>query len=166
MELEKITAKTYLNSLSILHASLIMGQVLIAGIFYFFGTAGNAPLSAVEAGAQKEFYLVGAAVILGVLASAQLFGTKVRNLAQVKDLKEKLAGYRAALILRYMLLEVPSLLAIFFYFITDNAFLLIFSGMILILFWLYRPTKERLITDLELNAAEQQHINNPDAIIN
>ncbi len=166
MEIEKITAKAYLNSLSILHASLIMGQVLMVGVFYFFGNAGSAPLSAIEAGAQKEFYLTGAAVILSVLASAQIFGAKVQNLRQVRDLKEKLAGYRAALILRYILLEVPSLLAIFFYFITNNIFLLIFSGLILMLFAIYRPTKERLINDLELNTAEQNHINNPDVIIN
>lgn len=145
----------YFRSLTILHASLTLGQVLMAAVIYFFVNAEEAAITGVKATGQSWIYIIGGLTIIGVLMSAQLFSLKIKALREVKDLQEKLSGYRTALILRYALLEVPSLLAIVGYLLTNNLLLLVFSGLITLLLIIYRPTKERLITDLDLSPSEQ-----------
>lgn len=149
------TSQDYFRSLTILHAALMLGQILLAIIFYFVFNADKEPVFGVEAAGQSWVYIAGGATIFGVLASAQLFGMQIKKWREEKDLSAKLAGYRSALITRYALLEMPSLLALIGYFLTNNLLTLIFTGLILILFFIYRPTKEKLITELELSPAEQ-----------
>lgn len=166
MEARKInTVQEYFQALSILHASLMLGQILIAGIIYFFANAEKEPVSGTQATGQGWVYLVGGLTIVGVLANAQLFNTRIRLLKEGNNLNTKLAGYRSALVTRYAILEFPSLIAIIAYYLTNNLLLLIFTGLIILLFFIYRPTKERLIADLELSPEEQARVSNPDTII-
>lgn len=166
METKKInTVKEYFQALSILHASLILGQVLMVGIIYFFANADEALVSGTQATGQSWVYLIGALAIVGVLVSAQLYGMRLKKLQEMKDLTAKLAGYRSALVTRYAILEIPSLLSIIGYYLTNNLLLLIFTGLIIILLFIYRPTTERLVADLDLSAEEQAKISNPDTVI-
>ena len=155
MSISPLPSKEYFRALTILHASLTLGQVLMAAMIYFFFNAEEAAVTGVKATGQSWIYIIGGLTIIGVLMSAQVFGLKIKALREVKDLQGKLDGYRTALILRYALLEVPSLLGIVGYLFTNNLLLLIFSGLIVLLLLVYRPTKERLITDLDLSPSEQ-----------
>lgn len=157
--------KEYLNSLMILHVALLAGQVFFIAIIYFLFNANEPPLTGVEATGQMEVYIIGLLTIACVLASSHLFGRRIRALKEENSLSAKLSGYRAASILRYALLEGPSLIAIMFYLIANNLILLIFSAMIVILFIVYRPTKERLVADLELSPSEQAKLDDPNAIV-
>ncbi|MDX1942800.1 MAG: hypothetical protein SFU99_19710 [Saprospiraceae bacterium] len=157
--------KEYLRNLTILHLGLLAGQVFFMAIIYFLFNADEPPLTGAEATGQIEVYIIGLLTIACVLASSHLFRTRVRALKEENDLTAKLSGYRATSILRYALLEGPSLMAIIFYLIGNNLILLIFSAMIIVLFLVYRPTKERLVADLELSASEQAKLNDPNAIV-
>lgn len=165
MEPKPMTAKEYFQSLSILHAALLSGQVMLAAIFYFFFNAGKLPVTGQEAAGQMELYIIGGLVIVGVLASSQLFNTRLQKVKKEESLSAKLAGYRSASILRYALLEAPSIAAIVVYMLTNNLLLLVFAGMIIILFLIYRPTKDRVVTDLELSPAEEAKLDDPNAIV-
>ena len=160
-----MTAREYFQSLTILHAALLSGQVIMAVIFYFFFNANQPPVTGREATGQMEVYLIGGLMIVGVLASSQLFNTRLQKVKNEESLSAKLAGYRSASILRYALLEAPSIAAIVMYMLTNNLLLLIFAGMIVILFLIYRPTKERVVTDLELSPSEQAKLDDPNAIV-
>lgn len=152
------TTQAYFRNLTILHAALMLGQIIMAAGIYFLFNAGKAPIFGAEAAGQNWVYIVGGLTIISVLVSAQLFNTKIKQLRNLKNLPAKLNAYRSATILRYAFLELPSLAAILLYMQTNNLLLLIFTGLILLLFIAYRPTKERLITDLELSPSEQAEL--------
>ncbi|HMN91380.1 MAG TPA: hypothetical protein PKD70_11875 [Saprospiraceae bacterium] len=160
-----MTSKSYLNLLTVLHASLIMGQLLFLVLIYFLINAGKEPLPGVAASAQTEVYIIGSIMIMCVLASSQIFGMRVRHLQTRSELSEKLNGYRTIFIVRLALLEAPSLLAMVFYMISNNLLLLLFSGMIILLQLILRPTKYRIKQDLALSPAEQALLDNPDAAL-
>ncbi len=162
MSTQSFTSQEYFRSLTIPHASLMIGQILMAGIIYFFANAEKEQVTGVAATGQLWVYIVGGATIFGVLLSAQLFGNQIKKLKKAQRLDEKMMGYRSALIVRYTVLEAPSFLAIVGYFLTNNLLLLIFTGMILFLFLMYRPTKAGMVSDLELSPAEQAQLDDPN----
>jgi hypothetical protein len=164
MPVESITSQSYFRALTILHAALMVGQIMIAGVFYFVKL--NEPsVAGVAAPGQFWVYIAGGVTILGVLASTSLFSAKLSQVRGLPTLSQKLTDYRKALILRYTLLEGPALVALLGYFITHNVLLLIFPGLLLLLLLQYRPTREKAIMDLELSTSEQALVNNPDAIV-
>jgi hypothetical protein len=77
----------------------------------------------------------------------------------------KLVNYRAALIVKLALLEAPSFFTVIAYLLTGNYIYLGIVLILLIVFLLYTPTKEKLINELELPRDEVEIINNPEAEI-
>lgn len=165
MNNQPITSQAYFRSLTILHTSMIVGQLLMAAVIYFVFNSNKETVFGVEATGQKWIYIAGGITILSVLVSAQLFGMRLQKLRALNDLPQKMTGYRAVSILRYALLDVPSLFALILYMQTNNLLLLIFSGLILLLLLGYRPSKERLTTDLALSPAEKAIVDNPNAMV-
>lgn len=166
MSIEPTVSQVYLRALTILHGSLMVGQIVMAGIFYFIFNAEKEPITGVAAASQSWVYIAGGATILGVLMSAQLFANQLKKAKSAHSFDEKMMGYRSALITRYAVLEAPSFIAIVGYFLTNNLLLFIFVGMILFLFLMYRPTRAGMVSDLELSPAEQAQLdapNTPDA---
>lgn len=76
MEPKPMTVKAYFQGLTILHAGLLSGQVMMAVLFYFFN-GGKPPVTGQEATGPMELYIIGGLMIVGVLASSQLFNTRL-----------------------------------------------------------------------------------------
>jgi hypothetical protein len=49
--------------------------------------------------------------------------------------------------------------------LTGNSSFLLFAALILVVFGMNNPTKDKLIFDLQLNREEQDIVNNPDSVI-
>jgi hypothetical protein len=79
----------------------------------------------------------------------------VGNLKNKTTLLEKLTGYQAALIVRFALLEGPSLFAIVVFTLTNNWFFLLISVCIIVYFITLRPGTEKVADDLQLNYDEK-----------
>ena len=77
----------------------------------------------------------------------------------------KLDAYRAALILRYALLEGPSMFAIVVYLVTGGIIFILLAALIVFYFVTIRPNKENVIKDLDLNPNEEQILNDPNTKI-
>lgn len=101
----------------------------------------------------------------GILVGSLLAKSRCKALQMKSDLKEKLSGYRAALILKYALIEGPVLFAVVCYFLTKNMFFMGLAACAVVLFMSYRPTKSKAIYDLELNEQEVAMLEDPDAIV-
>lgn len=164
MTKQPVTSKSYFTALLLIHAALLFGQILPILVFYFLNKEKPA-VTGIAATGQMWVYIVGAITIGSILVSSQIFGTQLQKVRGMTNLQEKLAAYRSALIVRYALLEVPSLIAAVGYFLTNNLLLLLFASMTLILFLMYRPSKERAVSDLELDMEETALLNNPDAVV-
>lgn len=158
------TLKQYFTSLTIIHAALVMGQVLFAGVAYYIHSQ-QSQRQVASTGDDITLYLTVAMAIAGVAGGHVISTSKIKSLRNLKSLGEKLSGYRTALILRYALLEGPSLFALVNYLTSGNIIFLAISAMLVAITILFRPSKERAIIDLEPNPVEKKDLENPDATL-
>ena len=143
----------YLKTITIIHAALLMGQVLFGIVSY--SIAVN-PAVNLKPANDPLFYIVPVVIIAGIFVGTFLFR---QQLAKLNDnsstLKEKLGVYQTALIIRYALSEGPSLLGIVAFFTTGNLFYLLLVGFNVIWFIWIRPTKDKIKEDLSLSYEDE-----------
>jgi hypothetical protein len=159
------TVKSYFLAIKIIYYALIAGQLVFAFLTFYLIRSG------LFDGEQTELinifiYIVPIFVIGGLFISHLLFKSFLNTARGKKNLYEKLAFYRSALIIRYALLEGPSFFAIVVYLLTGDYLFLGMSGLVILVFFTLKPTVERAINDLELHSEESYAINNPNTMIN
>ncbi len=160
---QKMTSRQYFATQSLIHIALIVGQVLFAGVTFFLRS--NQSVEPDPELRQAFLYIVPVLAAAGIFASLQVFKLMVTKAKQQSSLGKKISAYGSAMIVRYAVLEAPSLFAIVAFFLTGEYFFLAISVLIIIFFFLVRPSREKLIEDLELNANEAALVNDPDAVI-
>lgn len=163
MQIEEQTSGQYFTNLTILYGSLIAGQVLFAAVAYFMKPeAATAETEAMH----ETFQMIIPLVAIGCLAGSMLlFRSRVAAIQKETDLKKKMADYRAASIMRYALLEAPSLFSLVVYLLTGRPFYLGLAAIFILAFLLYRPTPQRAAVDLTLSPGERAKLENPQAVI-
>jgi hypothetical protein len=88
--------------------------------------------------------------MMGFFGGYLLFKKQLKVIRFKSPMSEKLSGYQNALIIRFALLEIPSLFAIAAYMLNGNLFFLAVSGFLMVYFVFLRPTTEKVDTDLQL----------------
>jgi hypothetical protein len=157
------TSKEYFRVLSILHASLMSAQLFFAAIVFYLHSSGS--IASSTGSMNILFYVVPLVILGGLIGSSVLFKSKLKSLHQIIELKDKLTGYRVALLLKYAMLEGPSLFSIVVYFLTANFIFLCFTGLIIVVFLVNRPSPENAATDLELSPSDRTKLLDPNAIV-
>ncbi|MEM7513351.1 MAG: hypothetical protein AAF388_20655 [Bacteroidota bacterium] len=156
------TSKEYLSYLQLLHAALIIGQVLFAGVAIFV-TSKEGPLSG---DLNDIFKLVAPILVLGGIAgSIFLPKTLLASAKESSDLKGKLQTYRTASLIKFVILEAPSLVSLVAFLMTGNYFYLGLAAIIIAVFFMNRPTTSTIINDLELNQDEARQVENEAAVV-
>jgi hypothetical protein len=89
----------------------------------------------------------------------------MNDIKNKSSLTEKLNDYRAAFILRDALLEGAALFAIIAYMICNELILLGVAILLVLIFVFIKPTKDKLIKDLELSSDETVIIEDDNAVI-
>ncbi len=156
-------SKDYFRAIQIVHLALVAGILFFVLISVFMQANAFGTMDDESNNLLMVFALAFAAI--GIASSKILFKRKVRKCNANTTLAEKLDEYRSALIIKFASLEAPSFLSIVIYLLTGNTIVLIIAGVLIIVFIMYRPTKEKLIGDLELDTKEKALINNPEAIV-
>lgn len=165
MQTIKQTSKEYFRALTIVHIALVLGAI-------FFGIIITAlTFQNITSNEQDEIYnkvllyVVSAFYAIGLIANPYIFRSKLAGINNNEDLGYKISIYRGALITRYALLEGLTYFALVATFLTNQFSFLGYAGLSVLMLIYWRPSKENLISDLELNSDEIDIINNPDAII-
>lgn len=158
------TSKEYFSTMTIIHAGLLMAQVVFGVIAYFLKTNGMFQSNGDEVSGILMI-IVPAVVVGGIAASYFISKQQIPGIKSGNDLKEKLAGYRRLLLIKLALLEMPTLFAIVCYLITGKFFCLALAGLGLAIFFINRPTLNGLAMDLELNPSERKTLEDPGAIV-
>lgn len=146
------TPQGFLRSISIIHLALLSGQVIFGIVAYaqsarvFFGIHNMDDMF---------IFIVPVVAIGGFMAGYLIFKQQLIIIRSKKPLGEKMISYQTALIMRYALLEGPSLLAIVAYLLNGNLFYLIVAGLLMLYFLFLRPTMEKVENDLDLNFNEE-----------
>ncbi|MCB0535298.1 MAG: hypothetical protein H6574_10845 [Lewinellaceae bacterium] len=150
----------YLRSLQIVFGALVAGQVITLTIFYVLPQASGTALPGEGLAIRIPI------VILLLLPAAFFLGrNRIEAARNLPTLKEKMMAYRTALVLRWALLEGSGLLAAVFFFLSRNTLLLAVAGVIILVFMLFVPSRERTISDLDLSTTEQAALDDPNEIV-
>lgn len=140
-------ASTTVKPLAIIHLALMAGQIIFAAVC--IALTGKTEIILNPAN-DLFFILVPALAVFGMTGSNLIFKKLLDQARQKSTDAAKIAGYRTALIVRYALLEAPSLVGIVAYFLTGNLFYIFISGFIILFFLTFRPTKEKMEMDLSI----------------
>ena len=147
-----------LKMLNIMHKVLLMGQVFFAVICAFIVYTKSILPPAKE---QEKILQVAALIITaaGIYAAITLFKKKLMQIREMQiNTKEKFLLYRAASIVQWALLEGPSLFCIICFFLTGNYAFLALAIAIMFLFILMAPSKNKILTQLQISEAEQEEL--------
>lgn len=153
----------YFRTLTILHIAMLAGSLMFSGVIISLSLSGAGKSDP----ALNNVLLPVAAVlsIAGCAASHFLFSARVKAIRDITGLGQKLTAYRGLLIVRWGLLEAPTLFAIVCYFLTGNKLLLALAALPLLLLAVSRPSRERTVTDLELTWEDKAILDDPQAEI-
>lgn len=163
MEQTQLTSKSYLTSLKIIHFALTAGVVFFMLIAIALQFTGFEP----ELKELEEILLAitVAGAVAGVFTGNLLFRKRLEQLVELKGLKEKLMGYQSALIIKYALVEGPAFFSVVAYLLTANLLFPAITLVLISIFILYAPGKDKLISDLNLSRKESEIFDKPDAAI-
>jgi len=156
------TSREYFQGLNILFIGLLISQI---GFFL-------AALVLAKPETTERSYLVEMLnILVPVLAigatsgSSYYFNIELENLKYLQPLKEKMIGYLDATLIKFVILEVPALLAIISYFMTLNHFFLGTAFFMAIVLSFHKPSKSKTIMDLDLDKKERKQVEDPDEIV-
>lgn len=151
---------SYFQPLRIVHAS-ILGVALLFLAIVRFVLLDSAAIETASVEDHFTLYTPVVVMLIGVVVSEWLFRMRLKNAREAPQLTEKLNEYRGASIIRWALLEAPTLFAIVWFMLyTDRYFMAIaLVGMALIAF--SRPTPGKTAQHLHLNDTERDVISEP-----
>lgn len=138
---------------------IILGSMSAAAILavYFVFKAGA--LSIYEFDEQniiKSVIII--ALLVGIPVGHIFYQKKMKHINVDLNLGKKINMFKTAFIIRIAMLEGIGLLTLIGYLITgDKSFLYMFA-VVFILFIIHAPTRQRIISDLELSDEEQEQL--------
>ncbi len=137
-----------IRTLTIMHLALLVGQILFAAVI-FFVVYTTKPIGALQ---QYSDQLLLACIVFcaaGYGVANLIFKRKLRQLnAMQGDASQKMNSYRAINILRWGIIQSTIIFTTIVYFMAINKNLLILIIIMIILFAILRPSREKIASDL------------------
>ncbi len=144
-----MSPKKYFRTLQLIFKALLSGLLFFITIALALVLGNTTPTN------QSLLYpLMGITVFLfinAVFTSKMLFKKKVEHAKSTKALDKKITTYTSAVIIRLAFIEATALFATVSYILTANTAFIGTAGILLVMFLLYFPKKEKVIAELELN---------------
>jgi hypothetical protein len=159
----ELTPKKYMNLLTLIFMALLLGQLLFVVLVIF--TIENFSFNILDFSNPLFF-------IIPILAIGSFYGSQLifnQNLISINknnnSLKEKLMAYQHALIIKLAFIEGPSLFGIVAFLISGNLYFLLISVLLVFYFYTQKPTKEKMISQLNLNFEQRIDFNKSDEVL-
>ncbi len=134
---------TSLRQLILLHTAMFLGQFFFLGVMFF-----------IKSGEVREdkFYtfLVPVLVIIGFVGGHFIYKTLLSRIPASASLDQRLSSYRSASIAKWAFLEGSTLFTIIAYMMTGRMIFVAYVLLLLGVFVINRPTKDKLETELGL----------------
>jgi hypothetical protein len=144
-------AKVFLKTLTIIHVAIVAGPLVFLWVTY---AQERATPFALEIGDSMFTYFIPFLTVASIYVGNMLARKKLKEAKAKTTLQEKLTAYQTLCIIRYALAEGTALLAIITCGNESNLFYLVFA-IVLIAYLVYiRPTKDKIITQLDLSMQE------------
>lgn len=157
------TSKSFLTSLNIIYFALVFAMASFGVVVLFLNYSGN-----VTAEVDVEFALILRYILIALLpvslgAGYFLFKQLTSSIDTSLSLKEKLFKYQTAVLIRSASFEFAGMLGCVCALITADSSFLLFTGIIIVMFFLFRPTVYSITTDLNLSQTDRLILENPQS---
>lgn len=146
----KYMQNSFLKTMRIIFFALLAGQIIFI-VVAFFMVKNNPPQSQSD---DLFNIIVPVAVGSGLFMSSLLFKQMLAKIKNDDSFEKKLEAYRSALIIRYALLEGPSIFSTGVYLLSGNIIFLAFSGVMILAFLMNMPSRNKATLDLNLSSIE------------
>ena len=146
----KFMQNSFLKTMRIIFFALLAGQIIFIAVAFFMVT-NNPPQSQSD---DLFNIIVPVAIGSGLFMSSLLFKQMLAKIKKDDSFEKKLEAYRSALIMRYALLEGPSIFSTVVYLLSGNIIFLAFSGVMILAFLMNMPSQNKATQDLNLSSIE------------
>jgi hypothetical protein len=149
----KNTFKPEVKALILLHTAMLVGQLLFAIIAYIM-FRNKTPM--IEENTSKILQSIAAILTLGGgFAAFFVFRKSIEELQlTARSFNEKINAYRAASIIKFALLETPSLFGIIGFILTNNITFMLLSVVLILVFAGQKPTLPMMMRDMNVGRDE------------
>jgi len=158
-----MTPKSFVNTLIMMHLAFFGSVLSFAIIGYVLIENHTLDLENIDL---TYFTVVLLVSLFGVLGGNIIKKNVLEQAKSKSSLREKLGVYQTASLIRYATLEAPALLAIVYYFLTEQFLFLLIAIAIMGFFFSIRPTKSKIAIELLLNREEQMEFNKDNQDLN
>lgn len=145
----------YFRTIRMLHTSLLVGLIFFAATVFFLVRTGKFP--PVSNGSLDRILQIAALMVAGILLiiGFRLFRKKIIALHKSSDSADKkLDQYRSACISWWAMIEIPGMVAIICFLLTNNYAFFALACFLIILLALFIPRADNIILLLKLNRDE------------
>ncbi|MEJ7693924.1 hypothetical protein [Daejeonella sp.] len=146
------SADSYLKTLKLMYVAFLSSQVLF--IVAVLISQKNAYFSLQDEG-NVYLYIAPFLAVAGFLGGKTIFQNQLADIAGKASLKEKLAAYSSAFLVRVAFMEAPTLFATIAFFLTGNLACLAVAALMILYFLTLSPGREKVEEDLELSFQEK-----------
>jgi hypothetical protein len=160
----EIKSKEYFRTINLIYFAQLIAMTLLAIISYYLIQEGNmgAENNSLALSFQKVIMIV---IPLCLGAGYLLFRIFLRGIRPEMPLRFKMKKYFVANLIRSAFLEIPGLFVSAAALITAHTLFLVIVPLILVLFFLFRPTRSVIAQELNLGIDERAKLADPEAII-
>lgn len=152
----QITPGGFIWTLSIIHLGLTIGPIVFGVLCYRKIQTTIFSFSDTD----NMFLIVVPVFALScILVGSYIFSQSVKNIPRTGSLKQRLTQFQTASIINYALIEAASLFGIIAFIMTQNLVFLLLSAIILLYFFMLRPTKEKIARILNLKGSDRDRLN-------
>ncbi|HET9057848.1 MAG TPA: hypothetical protein VFN30_13465 [Chitinophagaceae bacterium] len=149
-----------IRALQLMFIALLCGQLLFAALTLALVKTGIVNL-VVENKTERIFEAVClSASFICVWIAFTLFKRKLEQARSYSLLANRFNEYRTACVVKYALLEMPTLLCIIFYFLTGKWNFIIMAVILIFIFMSQNPIRARIKIELQTDDAGIDEINN------
>ncbi len=152
----EFTPKSYLKTMSTIHLFFMFGLIafltatIVLNENHFFDYSDMS---------DPFIYLVPIFSVSGYFLINLFFKSTIKKIDKDETFKSKLSKFQSAILIRFAFIEGPALLGTTAFFISGNTFYILFVGLLITYFFTLKPSKERLMSELNLYSSERSIFN-------
>ena len=146
--------------LQLLFMAMLYGQLVFAILVLVLLKTGLFK-GVIESKTERIFEAVSLGVTFIAVATALvLFKKKMEEVKSIANLAKRFTEYRNACVIKYTLMEIPSMLAIVFYMLTAKWNFLVIAVIVIFIFMSQNPIRQRIKAELGVDDIEIDEMNN------
>lgn len=153
--LQPISPKSFLKTLALLHLAFTIASFALSLIILF--VLDNYIVFNIE-NLDSVYYILPIVALTIVYMSSVVFKNLIKSVNKNQALKDKLAKYQTASIVKYAMIEGPAVLCSVLALITGQLVFIVIAWCIIGYLYLAKPSDESVIKDLKLDINERNEL--------